>query len=162
MEFDGNTLVNPPPFVEVELVYETGRPGVSGRGWCALQVWTQNRIYDLEWSMRCFRVVDRETDQPVPGHRLLGARLTGGQRRGGEAMELVYPIPKPGVTAVFEIGEGPKSEWISTSPVERVVLRLRCLSVPEASAKPRWQELSSSFDRAAQGGTQPGHDHEKH
>lgn len=152
MELDGNTLVAPPPFVEVELVYEPGRAGMTGRGWCALQVWTKNRVYDVEWSLRCFRVQDRETEAPIPDHPLLGAKLTGGQKHDGGELELTYPLPRPGVAAVFEVpGESP--EYVSTSEVTRVVLRLRCLSVSEKAQDPSWKELSGSF-RAV--GTRPG------
>lgn len=155
MELDGSTLVAPPPFVEVEIVYEPGRPGMTGRGWCALQVWTKNRVYDVEWSMRCFRVQDRETERPVPDHPLLGAKLTGGRKQDDEGgLELTYPLPRPGVCAVFEKGEDPP-EYVSTSEVTRVVLRLRSLSVAEQAEEPSWQELSGSF-RAV--GTRPGWD----
>jgi len=146
MELDGKTLISPPPTVEVELVHEPARPGLGGRAWCALQVWTQNRIYDVDWGMRCFGVTDRESGEPSPGHRLLGAHLAGGQVHGETALELTYPIPRPGVTAVFEVGEHPKLEYVMTSEVTRVVLRLRVFSVPDvADAAPKWQELGGLF-----------------
>lgn len=157
MEIDGQTIVSPPPFVEVELVYEPGRPGISGKGWCALQLWTKNHIYDVDWSMQCFAVADRATGTPIEGHRLIGAHLTGGQLQEGERLELTYPLPKPGVSAVFEMRGEKSSEYTTTSAVRRVILRLRVLSVSQDSANPQWKELSSSF--AAQGprGTRPGH-----
>ena len=145
MELDGNTLVVPAPFVEVELVYEPGRPGMTQREWCALQVWTKNRVYCVDWSMRCFSVADAETGERDTAHRLLGALLTGGQKRGEDGLELTVPVPRPGVAAVFEVGEMPKVEFVTTSEVRRVVLRLRVLSVKEESSEPSWKELSTSF-----------------
>ncbi len=151
MELDGNTLVVPPPFVEVELVYEPARPGMTGQDWCALQIWTKNRIYDVDWGMRCFAVLDAETGAPDREHRLLGAVLTGGQKRGDGGMELTFPVPRPGVAAVFELGVAPKLEYVTTSEVKRVVLRLRVLTVQDEVAAPSWKELSSSF-RATRSG----------
>jgi len=151
VEYDGNTLVVPPPFVEVELVYEPGRAGMTGQDWCALQVWTKNRIYDVDWGMRCFGVSDAETRTQDPSNRLIGALLTGGQKRGGEGLELTFPLPRPGVAAVFEIGEAPKLEYVTTSEVRRVVLRLRVLTVQDETAVPSWKELSGSF-RATRAG----------
>lgn len=165
-----DTQINPPPLsspaagsspaatVEVELVHEPGRPGLTGRGWCALQLWTVNHIYDLEWSMKCFRVVHRVSGEPVPGHRLLGAILTGGQKQDGDALELTYPVPRPGVCAVFEV-PGKRTQYVTTSEVLRVVMRLRVMSVSEEGAEPSWKELSGSFRAAELGflaGGEPG------
>jgi hypothetical protein len=150
-----DTLITPPSAnprgsatVEVELVHEAGRPGLTGRGWCALRLWTVNHVYDLDWSMRCIRVVGASSGEPVPGHGLLGAILTGGQSRDGETLELTYPVPRPGVSAVFEV-PGKKPQYVTTSEVLRVVMRLRVMSVSEEGAEPSWQELSGSF-RATQ------------
>ena len=145
VELDGNTLIAPPPFVEVELVYEPGRPGMSSDGWCALSVWTQNTIYDVDWGMRCFGVSDAETGEPDPKNRLLGALLTGGQTRGEGGMELTFPLPRPGNAAVFEVGTPPKCEYVATSHVKRVVLRLRVLTVAEEDPNPSWKRLSGAF-----------------
>ena len=119
------TLIAPPPFVEVELVYEAGRAGLTGRGWCALQVWTQQSVYDVD----------------------------------GRNLELVYPVPSPGVAAVFEVGEGKDAEYVTTSEVSRVVLRLRVISVTEEEKEPSWKGLSGSFEvPEALRGTRVGHD----
>ena len=146
MEPDANTQVSAPPSVEVELVCEPVLPGQSERAWCAVRVWTLNRIYDVDWGMRCFAVSDRETGRGEPDHRLIGAHLAGGQIRGEAALELTYPIPRPGVTAVFELRDEPKLEYVATSEVTRVVLRLRVLSIPGvADGSPKWEELSDSM-----------------
>jgi len=152
------TIIAPPPFIEVELVYEAGRAGLTGRGWCALQIWTLNRVYDVDWGMRCFCVTDRATDEPIPGHQLLNAKLTGGQKRDGHQLELLYPVPAPGVAAVFEVGEGKAAEYVTTSEVSRVVMRVRVISVTEELKEPSWKGLSGSFEVPPElGGTRPGH-----
>lgn len=136
---DGHTLIAPPPFVEVELVYEPGRPGLSGAGYCALQLWTQNNVYDVDWSMHCFRVANKDTGEPVVDHPFIGARLNGGQKQDGDGLELTYPIPRPGSIAVFELPD----RYVTTSEVNRVVLRVRVIGIKEESeAKPLWETLS--------------------
>lgn len=146
-----------PPTVEVEMCYEPASEArVSGRGWCALRLYTANRTYDIDWSMRCIKVTDRHTDVEVPNHQLLEAVLTGGQLREGERLEISYPLPRPGVAAVFEI-PGEKPEYITTSEVKRVVLRMRVVGVTEKTAQPQWTELSSSFRAVGPNGTRPGH-----
>ena len=163
MKIDGTTVVTAPPFVEIELCYEPPlAPGahVSGRGWPALRLETKNHIYDLEWSMRCFQVRDTKHRTVIPDHKLIGARLTGGQLRAQENLELTYPLPRPGVSAVFELPTG-RHEYMTTSEVLRVVLRMRVLGVAEREARPQWKELSDSFHPVSEappaGGTEPGH-----
>jgi len=150
---DAETVASPPPFVEVEVVHAEARPGIHGRGWCALRVVTKNRIYDMDWGMRCFAVTDKGSGRPSPDHRLLGACLAGGQLHAGEALQLTYPIPQPGVMAVFEVGEGPAAEYTTTSEVERVVLRLSVFTLAEPEeAPPKWHALRGSL-----AATRPGH-----
>ncbi|MCA9604566.1 MAG: hypothetical protein KC619_03160 [Myxococcales bacterium] len=153
MELDGNTLIAPPPFVEVELVYEPGRAGMTSEDWIALQIWTQNTVYDVDWGMRCFGVSDVETGEPDPKNRLLGALLTGGQKRGEGGLELTFPLPRPGNAAVFEIGTPPKADYVTTSHVKRVVLRLRVLTVNDEDSGRSWNRLSGAF----RAGTWRGH-----
>ncbi|MCB9595722.1 MAG: hypothetical protein H6719_23575 [Sandaracinaceae bacterium] len=154
MELNGDTLIAPPPFVEVELVYEPGRPGMTSEDWCALQIWTQNTVYDVDWGMRCFGVSNAETGEPDPSNRLIGALLTGGQRRGESGLELTFPLPRPGNAAVFEVGEPPRADYVTTSHVKRVVLRLRVLTVQDEDSKPSWKRLSGAF----RGTTWRGHE----
>lgn len=162
MELDGNTLIAPPPFVEVELVYEPARPGMTRQSWCALQIFTRNRRYDVDWGMRCFAVTELESGESNPKNRLIGALLSGGQKYGAEGLELTFPVPRPGVAAVFEVGEPPKTDFVTTSEVERVVLRLRVLALgldeSETSGRARntWSELSGSFRGTRLGHGDPG------
>ena len=137
------TAVTLPPFVEVEFVYEDGSAGVSSQKWRSLELWTRNRIYAVDWSMKCIEVIDRESGKPDPSHSLLGTYLTGGQKKSpnGE-LELTYPCPRPGTEAVFE-NRARKGAFAQTSTVERVVLRLRILTVKPERAAPAWEELSA-------------------
>lgn len=135
MDAEDTTLITALPFVEVELVYDTAEAGASDDAWCALQLQTKNRIYDVDWGMRCFAIRDRVTGAANASSHLLGALLTGGQKRGDEGLELTFPVPRPGVSAVFEVGEPPRLDYVTTSEIERVVLRLRVLSLGGEDAK---------------------------
>jgi hypothetical protein len=140
------TAVSLPPFVEVELVYERGFVGMETDNWKAFEVWTRNRIYVTDWSMRCVEVIDRKTGRVETRHALLGAYLAGGQRQEDDYMEMTYPCPRPGTEAVFEY-RGVRKGFVNTSTVTRVVLRLRVLTVPRERAVPTWDELSSKNQR---------------
>ncbi len=144
-DFEGvdKTEISPPPFVEVELVYERGQAGMSTDKWKAVEVWTRNRIYVVDWNMACIEVVDRKSGRPDPGHALLGAILAGGQVQTDEGMEMTFPLPRPNTEAVFEYHDARKG-YVSTSTVTRVVFRLRVLTVPKANVEPVWAELTSS------------------
>lgn len=140
--FGEETATSLPPFVEVELVYQTGRSGMaSASRWLALEVWTRNRIYRCEWGGKCIQVVDRSTDKVV-AHDLLGAILAGGQSMHDDALEISYPIPRPGNEAVFERPE--RKGFVTTSTVMRVVLKLRVLTVPHDQGQQTWDEVTSS------------------
>ncbi len=139
---DEATAVSLPPFVEVELVYERGHLGMNTGPWHAFEVWTRNRIYVTDWSMRCIQVVDRKTSRLDENHSLVGAYLAGGQRQTDDYTEMTYPCPRPGTEAVFEY-RGIRKGFVNTSTVTRVVLRLRVLTVPKERVVPVWDELTS-------------------
>lgn len=134
------TAVTLPPFVEVELVYETGRAGMPQGKWRALEIWTRNRVYSVDWTMTCIGVVDRQTMQENPNHTMLGCRLAGGQTKEEDAIEITYPCPRPGCEAVFE--HTTRKGFMTTSTVLRVVLRLRVLTVPHNQVTPTWDDLT--------------------
>jgi len=137
------TAITLPPFVEVELVYERGPAIIESSQWRALEIWTRNRIYGVDWSMSCIEVIDRETSKADPKHPLLGARLAGGQARDSGTMELTYPCPRPGCEAVFE-HKSKRGAFSHTSTVLRVVLRLRVVTVQPEIANHRWAELTGA------------------
>jgi hypothetical protein len=78
---------------------------------------------------------------------LLGARLTGGQRRSASAnaMEIVFPLPVPGTEAAFRKEAGRHGQYGHTSMVERVVLRVRKFRVGSSATEPVWNELTGRF-----------------
>jgi hypothetical protein len=125
------------------------RPGLSGAGYCALQLWTQNNVYDVDWSMHCFRVANKDTGDPIVDHPFLGARLNGGQKQDGDGLELTYPIPRPGSIAVFELPD----RYVTTSEVVRVVLRVRVIAIRRAHGRSGPLSIDRSragpFDSAA-------------
>ncbi|MAQ14024.1 MAG: hypothetical protein CMN30_04415 [Sandaracinus sp.] len=139
---DEKTAATLPPFVEVEMVYQTGNAGmVNAARWQTFEVWTRNRIYCCDWTMKCVQVIDRLSDKAVD-HELLGARLAGGQSQHDDALEITYPVPRPGNEAVFERPE--RKGYITTSTVLRVVLRVRVLTVPHDLGKQTWDEVTST------------------
>ncbi len=144
-----STSIALPAFVEVDFVYEVGGPdSVKTTQWRAIELWTRNRIYGVDWSMKCIEVLDRDTRKEDPSHALLGCFLTGGQRHDEHGnLELTYPCPRPGTEAVFE-NRARRGAFAQTSTVERVVLRLRVLSVKPERAEEEWEELSASFQMA--------------
>lgn len=129
------------PAVEVELVYERKAPPYVDRPWRMLEIWTQNRVYGIDSTMRCVDVIDQGTQQVMPSHGLLGARLVGGQHRDGEKVHLSHPFPQPGTEAVFEQAAGRISSFSHSSTVTRVVLRLRMITIGPGGQVPTWDEI---------------------
>ena len=142
---DEQTIVQLPPFVEVELVYERAYVGMQQQAWRALEIWTRNTIYVCDWGMTCIEVRDRKSAVPAEHHPLLGAHLAGGQKSSADHMEMTYPCPRPGTEAVFE-HKPPRKGFVNTSTVTRVVLRLRVLTVPHEQTQKSWEEISGSHE----------------
>lgn len=135
----------PPAPLEVEVVFEKNVAPESMHAWASYQIWTRNRVYALDAALRCLEVVDSETKQADPRHRLVGARLVGGQTNTPRGMELSYPFPRAGSEAVFEHAVGGKTHFSHTSTVRRVVARMRVVSVEhEAKVADAWETLTSS------------------
>lgn len=141
--YDDQTIVQLPPFVEVELVYERAHVGMPQGAWRALEIWTRNRIYVCDWGMTCIDVVDRKSGRSHREHPLLGAHLAGGQKSEADHMEMTYPCPRPGTEAVFEY-RPPRKGFVNTSTVTRVVLRLRVLTVPHERTEQSWEHITGS------------------
>jgi hypothetical protein len=130
--------------IEVELINETRTAPFHDSTWRMLEVWTQNSIYAIDSSMRCFDVIDRGSLRPLAEHALLGARLVGGQLQTDKGVELSHPFPLPGMEAVFErVMRGGAASFSYSSAVNRVVMRLRRVNV-EGATTPLWGELSAS------------------
>jgi hypothetical protein len=142
---DDATQASLPPFVEVELVYQTGHAGMDTTPWRALEIWTRNRIYGCDWGLRCIEVLDRESGAPDLDNTLLGSRLAGGQLHTEEGIEVTHPWPRPGSEAVFE--HSGRKGYVTTSTVTRVILRMRVLTVPQQKIEPTWDDLTMSKRR---------------
>jgi hypothetical protein len=113
----------------------------------AVEIWTQNRIYLVDGVMRCIAVVDRQSNRRDEEHSLLGATLTGGQRRTEARIELSQPFPLPGMNAIFRHPAAARGihPFGETSPVERVILRLGLTSVDVESVGDAQHELTARF-----------------
>lgn len=143
---DGPPVEARRPAIDVELVVERKTTPYVDRPWAALEIWTQNRIYSVDSSMTCLEVVDKATGKAEQRHPLVGAHLVGGQHEEGDTMELSHPFPRVGSEAVFEQRAGQKAARFShTSEVERVVLRLRVLTVAPDHVISSWQDITESF-----------------
>lgn len=137
------------PAIDVELVVERKTTPYVDRPWAAVEIWTQNRVYSVDSTMTCLEVVEKSTGTAELRHPLVGAHLVGGQHEEGGTMELSHPFPRAGSEAVFEQRAGTKAARFShTSAVERVVLRLRVLTVAPDHVISSWQDITASF-RAA-------------
>lgn len=132
------------PAIDIDLVHERRSAPLADQPWVFVEVWTRNTIYALDAHLVCIDVIDQITKRSQPKHKLLGARLVGGQAREGTAMELSHPFPRPGAEAVFEQQQGRQVRFSQTSPVLRVVLRLRVLTVTPEQLLPTWEEVTGS------------------
>jgi hypothetical protein len=130
--------------IEINLVHEQGMSFSSAdEDWAAIEVWTKHRIYQCNSSLVCIGVIERTSRRHDPSHALIGARLTGGQRRdGGGVLQLSHPLPLPGTEAVFTRQEKTR-RFGQTSKVERVVMRVRLMTLTERDAGPIWDEMTT-------------------
>jgi hypothetical protein len=135
----------PPPSagkgIELVVVDEHQRPAGERKPWRAAEVWTKRRVYGLDSTFRCVEVLDRETGQPEVGHDLLGARLGGGRLRQRDTVRFSYPLPLPGMEAMFTKND----RHGYTSAVERMILRVRVLHTSSDEAPPTWDEIASRW-----------------
>jgi hypothetical protein len=144
---DTGVDVDPPPLaheIEVHVIHE--RSGGRPSPWRAVEIWTENRIYAVDGSMRCVAVIDRGTSHPDDKHSFLGARLIGGEHKDGEGnMAFSHPLPTPGHEAVFQVASATRGRYGHTSPVERVLLRIRVTHASlEGETDAVWEEITST------------------
>lgn len=127
--------------VELIVVEEKQVSGTEKRAWRAAEVWTKRRVYGLDSTFKCVEILDRETGLPEQGHEMLGARLGGGRHRDKDKVRFSYPLPLPGMEAMFM--KAKKHGY--TSPVERMIVRVRVLVTSADEALPSWDEISSRW-----------------
>jgi hypothetical protein len=132
------------PLVEVEVTRERSRAPRPDPGGC-YEIWTQNHVYAVDARMRCVEVREPGGGDRKQDHPFVGARLVGGQAQD-DAMEMSYPLPRPGSFAVFEMRKGNRRQFTRTSAVERVLLRLRIVTIVDGGEAPSWEELVSDED----------------
>lgn len=127
--------------IELFVLDETQLPGAERRPWRAAEVWTKRRVYGLDSTFRCVEILDRESGRPEKGHDMLGARLGGGRLREKETVRFSYPLPLPGMEAMFM--KGKKHGY--TSAVERMIVRIRVLHTSADETPPSWDEIASRW-----------------
>jgi hypothetical protein len=130
--------------VEVLIVREEAVRDAPRSPWRAYEIWTMNRVYGLDATFRCVEVLDRTTGKIDPESTMIGARFGGGRRQRGNAVVYSYPFPLEGSEAMF-IRE---NKYGCTSPVERIVVRVREFRVRSVDAPPSWEELAGRADGA--------------
>jgi hypothetical protein len=140
------TPSDPPPNslvegIELLVIDERQIPGAERRPWRAAEVWTKRRVYGLDSTFRCVEILDRETGRPELTHEMLGARLGGGRQRDKETVRFSYPLPLPGMEAMFS--KGKKHGY--TSAIERMIVRVRVLHTSADEASPSWDEIASRW-----------------
>lgn len=127
--------------IELMVFDERQVPGAEKRPWRAAEVWTKRRVYGLDSTFRCVEILDRETGRLEPDNEMLGARLGGGRGREADIVKFSYPLPLPGMTAMFT--KGKKHGYTST--VERMIVRVRCLHTPAGETMPSWEDVASRW-----------------
>jgi hypothetical protein len=127
--------------IELLVVDERQVPGGERRPWRAAEVWTKRRVYGLDSTFRCVEILDRASGRPEATHEMLGARLGGGRMRDKDTVRFSYPLPLPGMEAMFS--KGKKHGY--TSAVERMVVRVRVLHTSADEASPSWDDIASRW-----------------
>lgn len=130
-----------PANIELVVVEESQGPGSQRKPWRAAEVWTKRRVYGLDSTFKCVEILDRETGKPEPGNEMLGARLGGGRLRQRDVVRFSYPLPLPGMEAMFL--KGKKHGY--TSAVERMIVRVRLLNTSPDEATPSWDDIASRW-----------------
>lgn len=127
--------------IELVILDEKHSAGGERRPWRAAEVWTKRRVYGLDSTFRCVEILDRETGRPETSNELLGARLGGGRKRDKDQVRFSYPLPLPGMEAMFS--KGKKHGY--TSSVERMIVRIRVLHTSADEVAPSWEEIASRW-----------------
>lgn len=127
--------------IELMVIDERHVVGGERRPWRAAEVWTKRRVYGLDSTFRCVEIIDRETGRPELTHEMIGARLGGGRLRDKDAVRFSYPLPLPGMEAMFS--KGKKHGY--TSVIERMVVRVRVLHTSADDVVPSWDEIASRW-----------------
>jgi hypothetical protein len=128
------------PLVEVEVLRERTRVPRPEPLMGCYEIWTQNNVYVVDARMRCLAVREIASGETKTDHPFVGGRLVGGQAQE-VSMEMSYPLPRTGAYAVFELRKGNRRQFSRTSAVERVVLRMRIVTIADGVDVPSWEDL---------------------
>jgi hypothetical protein len=141
-------VVNDPqsrPPVEVEVRRISSTASVTRKAPPAFEIWTKNRVYALDSSLRCVEVIDLASGRTEVQHPFIGAQLVGGQMRVGDNNELSFPLPTPGAESVFQTTDPAGRPRLSvTSRVTRVLLHVQVVKVSEKQRDDTWDVITSS------------------
>ena len=111
----------------------------------AYEIWTKNRVYNLDTTLTCVEVIELSTGRTDKKHQLMGAQLVGGQKRRDEGNELSYPLPIPGTDAVFQRRDDKgRVRLVMTSKVTRVILHVQRVVVIADKSENTWDQITSS------------------
>jgi hypothetical protein len=132
--------------IELFVIDEAMLPGAERRPWRAAEIWTKRRVYGLDATFKCVEILDRATGRPETND-LLGARLGGGRLREKDTVRFSYPLPLPGMEAMFM--KGKKHGY--TSPVERMIVRIRVLHTSSSDTMPTWDQIATRWSEPPSG-----------
>jgi hypothetical protein len=133
------------PLIEVEVRKVKNLATHVRRPPPAYEIWTKNRVYNLDTSLTCVEVIELSNGRTDEKHQLLGAQLVGGQKHREEGNELSYPLPVPGTDAVFQRrDEKGRVRLVMTSKVTRVILHVQRVVVIADKAEHSWDQITSS------------------
>jgi hypothetical protein len=133
------------PPVEVEVRRVSSAASVSRKAPPAYEIWTKNRVYALDGTMRCVEVIDLASGRTETKHPFVGAQLVGGQLNVDDNNELTFPLPTPGAEAVFQTVDAAGRPRLSlTSRVTRVLLHVQVVRVAEKQSDDTWDVIASS------------------
>jgi hypothetical protein len=132
------------PLIDVHVCYERGSHPSSSKLARAVEIFTRNHIYTLDSSLRCVEVRRSSRGEAITQSQYVGARLVGGQLTTDDTVEMSYPFPRPGATAVFETLRGRSRVYHRTTVVTRVVLYLSIVTVTTKRSVPSWEEIVSA------------------
>jgi hypothetical protein len=141
--------VSPPepdrPLIEVEVRKVKNLATNARRPPPAYEIWTKNRVYNLDTTLTCIEVIELSSGRTDERHQLMGAQLVGGQKRRDDGNELSYPLPVPGTDAVFQRkDEKGRVRLVMTSKVTRVILHVQRVVVVADKAEHSWDQITSS------------------
>lgn len=154
-EAPSEPVAEPRPAVEVEVRTVKNPATLARRQLPTYELWTKNRVYNLDATMSCIEVIDLASGRTDKKHTLLGAQLVGGQMRTPDGNELSYPLPTPGSDAVFQkLDNKGRVRLVMTSKVTRVILHVQLVRVIADESEMTWDHIASTRHGAW---PEPGH-----